>query len=249
MPINQTPFYHEHTRKLLTVFGTLFNNIKVVRDNGKEITVPLQYGSKEKWYIRKAQNPDLLRPESIILPRMGFVNKTLGYDAVRKLNSLTRLTTKDDTSNTSIRTVFQPVPYNINVEMYVWAKTMTDGLQILEQILPFFRPSFTVTMTEMAEPIITRDVLITLNDVSHDDNAEGLLADTRMLEWMFSFDIEANFYGPITDTSIIKTVYIHTHIMDGEEVLRLTGTPDPTDADAEDAWTFNEVWEEFPALS
>ncbi len=179
---------------------------------------------------------------------MGFINLGLNYDSIRKLNSVKKLIGPDATSPNSIKTVFQPVPYNVEIELFLWSKTMTDGLQILEQIVPFFRPSFTVSMVELTDPQITRDVLITLNTITHDDNAEGLFDSTRMLEWIFSFTIEANLYGPVTDSGLITTVYVNTHIMDGEHVVKLTGTPDPSDAHAEDEWTFNEVWETFPEL-
>ena len=206
MPINSTPFYHETTRKLITVFGTLFNNIKVVRDNAKEITVPIQYGSKEKWYTRLKQDPNLAKSEAITLPRLGFISPGLTYDSIRKLSSITKLTGPNSESTTAVKTVFQPVPYSVDIELFLWSKTMTDGMQILEQIIPFFRPSFTVTMVELSDPEITRDVLITLNSIVHTDNAEGLLNDTRMLEWTFGFNIEANYYGPVSDSDIMVLI-------------------------------------------
>ncbi len=246
MPINRSPFYHSITRNLIVVFGTLFNNIKVVRDNAKEITVPIQYGSKEKWYIKKTQEPTLENPEAIILPRLGFVQTGFQFDPNRKLASTSRIFKSND--STSVKSVFQPIPYIMNLELYLWSKTLTDGLQIMEQILPFFRPSFTVTMKELEPNTITRDVLITLEGLQHDDNAEGLFDSTRMLEWTFNFNIEANFYGPVDDVNIIKTVEVNTYI-EGQKVSKLTGVPNPIDAESDDNWVFQEAWEEFPNIS
>ena len=209
--------------------------------------VPIQYGSKARWYIRRDADPTLTH-EAITLPRLGFTQIGIQYDATRKLNSVKRLSGIDSTNDASFKTVFQPVPYRLSVELYLWAQTMTDGLQIVEQIVPFFRPSFTVTMKELSDPAITRDVLITLEGVTHTDNAEGVFDDLRMLEWTFNFNLETNFYGPVSDTGIIKEVIVNSYIGADGQLLKLTGTPNPSDAQADEEWAFDEVWEDFPIL-
>ena len=252
--ISDTHFFHNSTRKLITAFGTVFSGLTIERSDGNIITVPIMYGSKEKWYYRLKQNSNLDKQQAITLPRLGFFITDWQYNAERKLNSSDKIVSKNDADNRYVKKTFQPVPYNLPFELYLWAKNMDDGLQIIEQILPFFKPSFNITITELVEPEIKRDVPITLNNISFDDNVEGGMDSTRMLQWTLSFEVEGNFYGPISDTGIITEVFVDVNMErvqpDGTITdatsSRMNLNPDPLTAQPDDPFGLDYVWEDNP---
>jgi hypothetical protein len=218
--------------------------LKVVRPNGDVILVPLSHGNKEKYYLRKLQDPNMSRNEGIVLPRMGFVVSSVQYDPTRKLNTTGII--EGTASATSKKVVFQPAPYNVNIDLYCWTRMLDDNFQITEQILPFFKPSLSITMTELAEPLIKRDIIFNLTGVSFNDQVEGSFDDIRILETVYNFSVEAGFYGPVKDQSIIREVIINTLTGDpGKVNVTITGTASPDDALPTDDWDYNETIEEF----
>ena len=241
-------FYHATTRSIVILFGALFNDMKILRPDGKVLTVPILYGSKEKWYTRMQANPDLENQEAVTLPRMAFYITDMAYDSVRKLNTIDKITSQDDLNNDVLAQIYQPVPYIINMELYLWTKSQIDGLQVLEQIVPFFTPSFTVTLNEIGTPYnIERDVPITLTGVSSDDALEGSMEENRKLEWTLNFDIKMNFYGPTADAKIIREVVINVNDIDSDKTyFRSTTVPDPITAYPEDDFGYTETIEELP---
>lgn len=242
MPISLDPFYHNHLRNIILTFGTLFNNIKVQRPNGDVILVPLMHGNKEKYYLRKSQ--DAGRHESIVLPRLGFVISGIEYDPTRKLNTTGII--EGTASSTSKKVVFQPAPYNVNIDMYCWTRMLDDSFQITEQILPFFKPSLAITITELSEPLIKRDIIFNLTSINFDNQIEGAFDDIRILETVYSFSVEAGFYGPVKDQNIIREVIINTLTGIPPQVnVKVTGTATPDDALPTDDWDYVEVMEEF----
>jgi len=238
-------FYHGSTRKIIVAFGTLFNNITITRKYDKIITVPLTYASKEKFYITFKQNYNLDRMSNLILPRMGFVITDMGYDFERKQSSIGKFHAQsmDDRAH---KKMFLPVPWDINIELSIYSKNMADGLQVLEQIIPFFKPSFNITINELDPMGVMRDIPIILDSISHDDTSEGEVADGfRLLRWDLSFTIKANYYGPVKDQKIIKRVYVDYYTSkDGKYVEdvdeRYYLDVDPIDARQEDLWAYNE---------
>ena len=238
-------FYHGSTRKIIVAFGTLFNNITVERKDATIITVPLTYASKEKFYLTLKQNKDLDLLSSTVLPRMGFIITDIGYDFERKQSSIGKFhSISNDTY--SHKKMFLPVPYDIQLELSVYSRNMIDGLQIIEQILPFFKPSFNITINELDEMGVLRDIPIILDDISHEDTSEGDLMDSfRILRWDLTFTIKANFYGPVKDQKVIKHIYVDYYTStDGEYVddvdERYYVEVDPEDARQEDLWEFSE---------
>tara|TARA_Y100000817_G_scaffold291709_1_gene263433 strand:- start:46 stop:588 length:543 start_codon:yes stop_codon:yes gene_type:complete len=171
-------FYHETMRKVVVAFGTIFNNIHLVRkdNNGNTIQtmkVPLAYGPREKFLVRLREDADLTKQVAVTLPRIGFEIRGLSYDATRKLNRVQRFK-KVKTGNTKqLDTQYMPVPYNVDFQLYVMAKQSDDALQIVEQILPYFQPDYTVTINDNADMGIKRDVPLILNSVGYEDNYEG----------------------------------------------------------------------------
>ena len=167
-----TYFYHEVIRKTIIGFGTLFNNMEVRHETSDGTTVdikrvPLAYGPAAKFIARLEQQPDLNRAVQITLPRMSFETTNIAYDATRK-GGITQTFKASDGSN--LRKVFMPVPYNLGFELNILVKLNDDALQIIEQILPYFQPSFNVTIDLVNVIGEKRDVPIVLDNISFFSN-------------------------------------------------------------------------------
>ena len=244
-------FYHETIRKIIVAFGTTFNNIQLVRkDNSGNITqsmkVPLAYGPKEKFLVRLRADADLSSKVAITLPRIGFEIQNLAYDGTRKLSRVQKFK-KVNTGNSTrtLDTQFMPVPYNLDIVLYVLAKQSDDALQIVEQILPYFQPDYTITVNDMADMGIKRDVPIILNSISYEDNYEGDFDQRRALIYTMNFTCKFYLYGPVTSSNIIRTVqadqYTDMPDQSPKREQRYTVTPSPVSADADDDFGFNET--------
>ena len=243
-------FYHETIRKIVVAFGTMFNNIQLVRkDNDGNIVqsmkVPLAYGPRQKFLVRLREDPDLTKQVAITLPRLGFEIRNLSYDSTRKLNRVQKFRKTKSSKSNALDVQFMPVPYNLEFELYILSKNSDDALQIVEQILPYFQPDYTLTVNDMADMGIKRDVPIVLNSITYEDDYEGDFATRRSIIYSMSFTSKFYLYGPVTSTSIIKTVQVDqysdvkTAIPAREQ--RLVVTPEPTTADADDDFGFNET--------
>tara|TARA_A100001035_G_C27750930_1_gene486417 strand:- start:49 stop:852 length:804 start_codon:yes stop_codon:yes gene_type:complete len=244
-------FYHETIRKIIVAFGTTFNNVQLVRkDNSGNITqsmkVPLAYGPKEKFLVRLRADADLSSKVAITLPRIGFEIQNLAYDGTRKLSRVQKFK-KVNTGNSTrtLDTQFMPVPYNLDIVLYVLAKQSDDALQIVEQILPYFQPDYTITVNDMADMGIKRDVPIILNSISYEDNYEGDFDQRRALIYTMNFTCKFYLYGPVTSSNIIRTVqadqYTDMPDQSPKREQRYTVTPSPVSADADDDFGFNET--------
>ena len=245
-------FYHETVRNVIVAFGTMFNDINIVRkDNNGTITqsmkVPLAYGPKQKWLTRLDTDPSLASAVAITLPRLGFEIGSLTYDATRKLNRVQKFKkVKSSSSNANkLDTQFMPVPYNMDITLYAMAKNSDDALQIVEQILPFFQPDYTLTLNDMADMGIKRDVTIILNDVSYEDNYQGDFESRRAIIYTMGFTTKFYLYGPVTSSSVIKTVQVDQYTdlpaVTPTREQRYSVTPNPVSADADDDFGFSET--------
>jgi len=227
-----TYFYHQTSRKMVVAFGSLFNNIEVRRTDSNDavtevIKIPLSYGPKDKMLVRISQDPSLNPKVALTVPRMGFELTSMTYDGARKLNTMGRNVKK---GTTGLKKQFNPVPYNWDFSLYVFVKNAEDGTQILEQILPFFTPDFTVTMTLVSGMTIKMDVPLVLNSVSSEDTYEGDFATRRSIIWTLSFVMKGFLYPSVTDNAkVITSSVVDTHIMSAA-----TAT-DPTYIVAEDS--------------
>lgn len=210
--LGHSPFYHKHIRRYTALFGTLFNDISIVREDSsgstKTIKVPLAYASKDKALARLTQDPELTNTWGAILPRMSFSMGTPQYDPSRKTNSIVKAVRSHDGNWAT--TQYSPAPYNITFELYIWVQYFEDGSQIIEQILPFFQPEFTVTAKEVESLGIEKDVHISLDSVSFDDDAAGDFQQTRVIEWTLSFTLKGYFFGPVHDQGVIKRALVDT---------------------------------------
>lgn len=215
-----TYFYNETIKRSISIFGTLFNNIKVkkTKSDGTILTeqlVPISYGPKQKFLQRLAEEPNLNdgNRTAISLPRMAFQLTGFEYDANRQQNKIIRhqkSTLESDGEKRGYQ--YQPAPYNLNFSLSILAKNAIDALQIVEQILPYFQPEYTVTMKMVDDMTDVRDVPITLNSVNMDDQYEGTFEERRVIEYTLDFTMKIYFFGPIYTGKIIKNVIERDYI-------------------------------------
>ena len=234
-------FYHQTIRKYVAVFGTLFNDINIERKNSsgtvvERLKVPLAYGPKQKWLLAVQDTTADRKVIATRTPRMGFAMTGISYDTVRKLNTIGR-NVKANTSSTttSMVTMYNPVPYNFDFELFILVKNAEDGTQILEQILPYFTPEFTVTVNTIPDMNIKADVPIVLNSSSVADEYEGDLSTRRTITWTLSFVLKGFIYPNLTSGEIIKTIEVNFRIPGGDTEIELPefiiyedSTPDTT---------------------
>jgi len=243
-------FYHETIRKVIVSFGTMFNGINLVRKNNAGVAiqamkVPLAYGPREKFLVRLNEDADLAKQVAITLPRIGFEIKNLSYDSVRKLSRVQKFKKVKGANTKQLDTQYMPVPYNLEIELYIMAKQSDDALQIVEQILPYFQPDYTLTINDMSDMGIKKDVPIILNGISYEDSYDGDFETRRALIYTLSFTAKFYLYGPVTSSKVIKTVQIdqYTDLPDQspKREQRYTATPDPSTSNADDDFGFNET--------
>ena len=220
-------FYHQTIRKYVAVFGTLFNDINIERKNSSDviverIKVPLAYGPKQKWLLAVQDTTAERKVTATRTPRMGFAMTGVSYDSARKLNTIGR-NVKANTSSTttSMVTMYNPVPYNFDFQLFILVKNAEDGTQILEQILPYFTPEFTVTVNTIPDMNIKADVPILLNSSDVADEYEGDLSARRTITWTLSFTLKGFIYPNITSGQVIKTIEVNFRIPGGDKEIEL----------------------------
>lgn len=246
-------FYHKIIRKTVTAFGTLFNEIYIrhLDSNDQtynEMRVSLAYGPTQKFLARLQQQADLNKPVAITLPRISFEMTSIQYDATRKANITQTFKASD---GTNLKKVYLPVPYNIGFQVNIMSKLQDDALQIIEQILPYFQPSFNLTVDLIDSIGEKRDIPVVLDSISFTDDYEGDFSTRRVLIYTLNFTAKTYLFGPIADSTdgLIRKVqvdyYNQLDTTKAKREMRYTLTPDPIDADPEDDFGFNEVWESF----
>lgn len=205
--LNNNIFYHSITRKVIVAFGSLFSNIKIERMKDgyvqQTIGVPIAYAPKEKWIVRIEQDPTLENHTYTTLPRLSFEITGMSYDASRKTNRMNYITVNDAMGNNN--KIYAPVPYNIEISLYALTKTQEDGLQIIEQILPYFTPEYTLSLKAIPDSDIIIDVPIILGGVSIQDDYDGDFSTRRFVTYTLNFTLKCNFYGPVTNGKIITS--------------------------------------------
>lgn len=215
-------YYHDTLRKYVILFGTLFNDIWINREdnNGnvkQSIKVPLSYAPREKMLARienLATEDPLQQPFAAILPRMGFEIVGFNYAPERKLPTRNRFVVQDVSDNGNIRqSQYNPVPYDIEFSLSIFVKNTTDGTRIVEQILPFFTPEWTTTVQLISEPNVTLDIPLILGGIQQDDVYEGSFEERRALIWTLNFTMKGHFFGPIYKKPVINLA--NTQIFDG----------------------------------
>ena len=251
-----THFYHKRVRTAVSVFGSLFNNLYVVRKNSSnevisQAKVPLSYAPKRNFLSRIEEmnkGEDAERRVAIKLPRMSFEITQMTYDAERQLPKTNNISTAIANSVNSRQKLFTSTPYNISFQLNVYAKSQDDALQIVEQVLPFFTPQYTVTVKPFSDiATLTEDVPITLTGVQMQDDFEGAIEQRRTIVYSLDFDMKIAFHGPLNDGKIIRDVrneffIIGAGLADSDEYLQtLKVTPNPVSVSMDSDYGFTET--------
>ena len=251
-----TYFYNESMRRMTIGFGQIFNNIQIKRkdSNGnitQSIRVPLAYAPKEKFLARLDAQPNLDEREfAITLPRMSFEITGIQYDSSRKLTRVQKFKhVKAGKEGKVLNYNFVPVPYNISYNLYSFTASAEAGLQIIEQILPFFQPDYTVTVNAIPELNIKRDIPIVLNSVNYEDTYSGDFSQRRAVIYTLGFTAKTYLFGPASTQKVVKEVqsdlYTDTDTTNKAREERIIVVPNPTSADADDDFGFTTTIQNF----
>lgn len=230
-------FYHQLLTKYVTVFGACFADVVIKRTADglstgtvtQDIKVPLQYASKDKMQVKILADPNLDKETAINLPVISFEipsGGTMSYAADRKVTSLQRKVTKITDNKNAFNLLYTPVPYDIYFNVYVYVKNAEDGNKIIEQILPFFTPDYTLSVELVPEMSETRDIPIVLRSVSMEDKNEGDFKDRRILVWTLSFVMHAWFFGPVKQKPMVKLITLNTRLSNQPVSDVATGFPE-----------------------
>lgn len=229
-------FYHRIIRKVVVGFGTLFNNIKLYRyakdgvTEFERITVPLSYASKEKFYARLAEDPSLAKEVQLTLPRLSFEMTSVAYDPLRKISTYNHQFFPN--ADGDIVNSMPISPYNFNFDLYAYVRNTEDGTQIVEQILPYFSPDYTVTIDLSNLVDLKVDMPIILNSINYEQNYVGTSDTVRNLIWNLNFTVKGYMFGPVNQSGkIIRTATANTFtdpaLQNNERVLNMgTGSGD-----------------------
>ena len=201
-------FYNRIIRKLVVGFGNLFDEITLVRYNpdnseAQRFVVPIAYAAKELYVQRIEGDPNLDKKVQMTLPRMSFEMNGLTYDATRKQNTNIRQFAQ---TNAGVVSQYNPVPYNFDFNLYIYVRNIEDGTQIIEHILPYFTPDYTIKLNLIPEMGIIKEVPIVLNTTTSEVTYEGPKdTDPRMIIWTLNFTVKGFIFGAVSSTGLIKT--------------------------------------------
>ena len=204
-------FYWGTIRKSVIAFGNMFNSIVIQRLDSEGnvvqlIKVPLAYAPRQKFLAKIEQRPDVdVQNIQVLLPRMSFEMVDIAHDPNRKISPVQQ--TRNVTGNgLTLNTQYAPSPYNITMLLYIYARNMDDGLQVVEQILPYFNPDYNLSLKTIPELGIKNDLPIILDSIGFEDDYEGDMTTRRAIIWTISFTMKLNFYGPVTEQGIVRKV-------------------------------------------
>jgi len=215
--LNNQVFYHGIIRSTIVVFGRLFSNVFIERREGNSVSgnviqklqVPLSYGPKEKWLSRLEEDPNLEQNTYTVLPRMAFEITGYSYDSTRKLNKMNKIKCNKE----GYKSVFSPVPYNVDITLSILTKNQEDALQIIEQILPTFNPEYTLSINTIMD--IVQDIPVTLNSINVTDDYESDYQTRRFVTHELTFTLKTNLFGFINqDSGIIFDVKSNLNSLD-----------------------------------
>ena len=227
-------FYNEIFRSVIIAFGSVFNGIEVRHkdennDTFSIVKVPLSYGPMQKFLARMQQEANLNKPIQMTLPRMSFEFTNLSYDSSRKSTRTTQIINQTPDGE-KIKSNYMPVPYNMTFQLNIMTKLNDDMLQIIEQILPYFQPHYTLTVKFLGNLEEKRDIPIQLDDITMTDDYEGNFDQRRALIYTLTFTAKTFLFGPVEDVtgSIIKKVtvgYLADTTLGAERDITYTVTP------------------------
>lgn len=204
-------FRHDHIRRYLAAFGSLFKNIEITREASttevQRLVVPVEHAAKDRWLVRLTKQPDFTQGVSQVLPRMAFEVTNIQYDASRKLNTLNPLVFSTAEQRRLAR-LYVGVPYTIKMQLHIAAKFQEDGLQILEQILPYFTPDLQFALNVIPALGHIVQIPVVLQGVGHQDTYEDQPENRRMILWTLDFNMQVFFYGPHKSSARIQEVLV-----------------------------------------
>lgn len=244
-------FYNKRVRTTVSIFGSLFNNIHVIRTNASnevisQVKVPLSYAPKRNFLERltaMADGEQAERRVAMKLPRMSFEITDMSYDPIRQLPKVNAYRETLPADNTKGRKVYTGVPYNIQFQLNIYAKSQDDALQIVEQIIPYFAPQYNLTVKPFTDyPDVKEDVPVILQGVTFSDDFEGGFEQRRTIVYTLDFQMKINFYGPDRDRAIIREVNSPLNILAATEnqfVETINITPDPIGISPDSDYGFN----------
>lgn len=260
--LGNSHFYNRTIRKVVVAFGTIFKDIEVIRfakDGSPQLKmlIPLSYGAKEKYLTKITSDPTLNKSVNTVVPRMSFNLDSLSYDSSRK-----QMTTLQNFSyrNGALSSQYAPIPYNFDFSMSIYVRYTEDGTQILEQILPFFTPDFTVTVNFIGGMCQKYDMPIILNSVSNNVEYEGDMSTTRLIIWDLTFTAKGYIWPPVKgDIGLIGqydantgnygsakvNVYKDPSMNANNQFITITSYVDPQNAEPTDDYGYNDVIIEY----
>lgn len=216
-------FFNDSMRKYITVFGKMFDNTTIIRETANaaggnstnkietvDLKVPFEYAAKDKMFVRLTQDPEGTRPEAVILPRMSFeIAGGFTYDGPRKLTSTGRNVRANTSDLNVFMTQYNPTPYNIPFNLYIYSKFQEDAFKILEPILSYFTPEFTPQIQLIPTMNVTLDIPFIIGNPTLQDSFDGKFPDRRLLIWTIPFLVKGYFFGPVIERPMIKFANIH----------------------------------------
>lgn len=231
----------------------MFNKIHIDRIDSdgtiaKTLRVPLSYAPKQKFLARIAAQPESFEQSfSTFLPRLSFEMIGMQYDPNRKVSILQQNRAVNASSSTSLNAQYAPTPYNINMALYLYSKNQDDGLQVIEQILPYFNPDYNLTLNAIPSMGIKNDLPIILDNITYEDEYEGDFTTRRSIIWTLNFTMKLNFYGPVSSQGIIRTTNVKTYSDEGLTNVQTaySATVDPTNAVPGDDISIIDSFEDF----
>lgn len=231
-------FYHQTTKRIVAAFGSLFNNIVVARKETSGLSnvtrVPIAYAARAKWLTRINEEDELIKPTQVAirLPRMSFEITSMSPDDSKRVSPLNKFSASTDGGGSVL--LRQATPYRIGMQLNIIAKLQDDILQIFEQIIPYFNPSYNLSVFGLDGVNHSIDVPVTLQSVGIQDDFEGDLNTRRTLIYTLDFDLRVTYYGPTIDVSggkgLIRTTNVHFSDLDKNYLETITtGVADPAD--------------------
>lgn len=243
-------FYHKRVRSCVALFGSMFDDIHILRTNsaGKvlsQVKVPLSYAPARSFIERleeMSQGESAERRVALKLPRMSFEIVSIAYDAQRQLPKLNYFTVADD--NYRADKYYVGVPYTLSFQLSVYARSQDDALQVVEQILPYFAPQYTLSVKPFSDqPDIKEDIPISLTSIDFQDDFEGPVEQRRTIIYNMTFDMRVNFYGPENDAPIVREVNTNLNLIDNDDrtsfVENVQVTPSPIDVSPDSDYGFS----------
>lgn len=259
-------FYFQTQRQLVVAFATIFDGLKIVDGHGRSIQVPLHYAPRQKWLENIQQNHDLdSRTIDMTLPRMAFEFLSMQFDAERHVNPIHKIDDVLTTSNQDVKSyMYNRVPYDWNVALYIATIRFEDLLQIIEQVVPFFTPELNITLKDIDNFNLQTNIPIILNAIDYNINYEGSFDTRRVISATLQFTVKGYQYSNIRELNRIKTAITTLHNADYDRIYdRLMSQVDPTTANKSDSYTIVDsvaeitraptepsfVWPEIPPTS